>query len=61
MQGWVTITATILYVLTEGVKTVWPDYAPAVTAIQNGIILPMGAVGVARKLDRAAIVRNVRA
>ena len=54
MQGWKTITATILYVLTEGAKAVWPDYTAAITAVQTGIILPLGVVGIAHKLDKAA-------
>ena len=55
MQGWKTITATILYALTEGCKVMWPAYEPAITSVQNILIIPLGVFGIGHKLDKAVI------
>lgn len=55
MGGWKTWTATILFALTEGAKSIWPAYEPVLTVTQNTFIIPLGVVGIGSKLDKAAL------
>lgn len=52
MRGWKTITGTIGWALAEGAKTVFPEYSPVLTAVQNVVFIPLGVVGVAHKIEK---------
>ena len=54
MTGWKTWTGTIGWAVCEGAKSIWPQYTPAMTALQ-GLFIPLGVIGLGHKLDKASM------
>lgn len=55
MKGWKTYMGTIGWALCEGAKQIYPEYTGALTTAQNMLFVPLGVIGVAHKIDKAAM------
>lgn len=52
MKGWKTWTATIGYGVCEGLKALLPEHAVTIALFQQAVLIPLGAVGVAHKIEK---------
>lgn len=53
MKGWKTWTATIGYGICEGLKALLPEHTLVIELFQNAVLIPLGAVGVAHKIEKS--------
>ena len=54
MNGWKTWTGAIGGAACEVAKQVWPEYTPALSAMQ-ALFVSCGVVGIGHKLDKASV------
>ena len=54
MKGWKTWVATIGYGICEGLKSLRPEHAVTLALIQKAVCIPLGAIGVAHKIEKGA-------
>ena len=54
MNGWKTWTGAIGGAACEVAKQVWPQYTPAISAMQ-ALFVSLGVIGIGHKLDKASI------
>jgi len=58
MNGYKTIIGTIGFALCEGAKVLWPQFEQIIVAIQRGVFAPLGAYGIAHKIEKSGEVTN---
>ena len=55
MKGWKTWVATIGYGVIEAVKAFFPEYESMLTLFQQTVLVPMGVIGVAHKIEKLKV------
>ena len=55
MKGWKTCVATIGYGVIEAVKAFFPEYESMLTLFQQTVLVPMGVIGVAHKIEKLKV------
>ncbi len=58
LDGYKTIIGTIGFVICEGIKVAFPDYAQIAEIVSTTIFVPLGVWGIAHKIQKSGVTNN---